>query len=153
MKRFALALTIPLVLAACAKINDAGMRLVTTTVPAHAVVNGTLLSGKASLQIDRSGTFSLSATEGNGLSCMGHQRYTASQSGMLHLQCSDGTLATLNFTALRESSGHARGSSANGSTASLTYGLPAAEARAYLVAPAGQRLSVAGDDALRAVSP
>lgn len=126
-------------LAGCAKINDAGMRLVASSAPAFAVVNGTWLSGSTSLHVDRTGSVSLDASDGTGLKCMGRLRYTASTSGVIHLQCSDGSGAALNFNAVQETRGYGSGHTARGPV-SLAFGFEAAEAAAYLALPAGKRL-------------
>lgn len=147
MKRLSLAALL-LCLAGCAKINDAGMRLVASSTPAFAVVNGTLLGGTVSLHVDRTGTLSLDAREGSGLKCMGRLRYTATQSGVVNLQCSDGTDAQLNFTAIRETSGYGSGRTAKG-LASLVFGLEAADAPAYLHLPAGRRMVTAPEGGAR----
>lgn len=138
MKTSALLTLLALALAGCAKINDAGMKLVASNAPAYAVVNGTFLAGTASLYVDRSGTISLDASSG-GLKCMGRLRYTATKSGVIALQCSDGTDALLNFTAVRETSGYASGPTAAGQ-ASLAFGFEANDAAAYLTLPRGKRL-------------
>lgn len=139
MKKTALPLLVLATLvcvAGCAKINDAGRRLLASSAPALAVVNGTLLSGKVSVFTDRTGTVTL---ESERLSCSGNQRYTATRTGVFNLNCSDGSDLQLSFVALAETSGHARGRTAAG-TASLTYGLEPAVAVAYLELPAGMRL-------------
>ena len=133
-------LLLPFALAGCAKINEAGMRLVASNLPAFAVVGNAVLSGTASLYVDRSGTLSLDDTEGSGLKCMGRLRYTATNTGVIHLQCSNGVDAQVNFTAVRETSGYGNGRSAQGPV-SLAFGFEAADAPAYLALPPGKRLS------------
>lgn len=132
--------------AGCAKINDASRRLLASSAPALAIVNGSLLSGKVMVFTDRTGTVAL---EGDGLSCSGHQRYTATRGGVFSLKCSDGNDVQLNFVALAETSGHARGRNARGPV-SLTYGLSPSEAAAYLDIPPGQRM-VSNEAGLRLV--
>lgn len=124
-------------LAGCAKINDVGMRLISSSAPALAVVNETLLSGELKLFTDRTGTVALNA--GSALQCMGNMRYTASKSGAINLKCSDNTEVSLNFNALSETSGFASGRGARG-PASLTFGLEPANAAAYLTLPPGKRI-------------
>lgn len=139
MKPFAILLCAALVLATtgCAKINDAGMRLLSSSAPALAVVSGTLLSGRVSLLSDRTGTVSLESPY--GLKCMGDLRYTASRSGSINLRCSDGTSVSLAFNALSETSGFANSQEAR-QPASLAYGLEPAQATAYLIPPSGKRI-------------
>lgn len=151
MKTLALPALLLLALAGCAKINDAGMRLVASNAPAYAVVNGSVLGGTASLYVDRSGTLSLDATDGTGLKCMGRLRYTATKSGVITLQCSDGTDALLNFTAVRETSGYGSGRTASGPV-SVAFGFEPADAPAYLPLPPGKRLVNPTDAAARPAS-
>lgn len=139
MKTPVLSALLLLSLAGCAKINDASMRLVASSAPAFAMVNDTLLSGSTSLHVDRTGIVSLDASDGSGLKCMGRLRYTATRSGVILLQCSDGSEAQLNFNAVQETRGYGSGRTAKGPV-SLTFGFEAAEAAAYLQLPAGRRL-------------
>ncbi len=137
MKAFALPLALSVSLAGCAKINDASMWVLSSSAPAVAVVSETVLSGKVVMKTNRAGTVTLQAA--SGLQCMGDLRYTASTSGSIQLQCSDGNEAALSFKALSETSGHASGQARRG-PATLAYGLPPAEAAAYLTVPPGKRL-------------
>lgn len=146
MRTLTFSILLALSLTGCAKINDAGMRLLSSSAPALAVVNETLLTGQVSLFTDRTGTVSLEAA--TGLKCMGHMRYTASQSGTINLKCSDGTEVSLSFRALSETSGFASGHVTPG-PASLTFGLEPANAVAYLTLPPGKRLVSAAKGGLR----
>jgi hypothetical protein len=124
-------------LAGCAKISDLSQKALSSTAPALAVVNETLLSGEVEFFIDRKGTVRLQAD--SGLACVGGLRYTASRAGIIHLQCSDGSESRLDFVALSETRGHASGRSAQG-LATLAYGLTPNDAAAYLTLPPGKRL-------------
>jgi hypothetical protein len=135
MKTIVFSLLLSFILAGCAKINDTTMQLLSSSSAAVAVVNDTVLSGKAVLFTDRSGTLSLESGTEPQLKCMGRLRYTATQTGVVSLQCSDGTDALLTFTAISETSGHGSGKTARG-MARFTYGLEMAEAAAYLKLPA-----------------
>lgn len=146
MKAYTTSLMLALSLAGCAKINDVGMRLISSSAPALAVVNETLLSGEVKLFTDRTGTVALNA--GGGLQCMGNMRYTASKSGAINLKCSDNTEASLSFNALSETSGFASGRGARG-PASLTFGLEPAKAVAYLTLPPGKRIVTSAEGGLR----
>jgi hypothetical protein len=134
MKSAAIWLTTTLFLASCAKVNDTAMNLLSSSSPAVAVVNGTLLTGKAVLFTDRTGTLDLQSNKEPVLKCMGRLRYTATQSGQVRLQCNDGTDAPMTFSTISETSGHGSGQTARG-TAAFTYGLDMAEAAAYLKLP------------------
>ena len=145
MKTLAPILIAAFSLVGCAKLGDYGTRLIASSASALAVVNGNLLTGKVTLNVDRSGTVALQGA--NGLNCMGNLRYTATPSGAINLQCSDGTQASLAFYVLSETSGYAHGRSAT-APASLTFGLDTEEATAYLIVPNGKRL-VRGEGVLR----
>lgn len=132
----ALLLSLPLLLGGCAALNDATLRALATSVPALAVVGDRVLSGEVLLYTDRSATLQLSSTNEPALSCVGSMRYTSSTGGVVNLRCSDGRQTQLPYQALGETSG--QGSNTQG--VSLTYGLPPETARAWLMAPAGQRL-------------
>lgn len=142
------ALGILLLLTACAKINDAGMRLVASTAPAFALIDDTLLTGKATVFVDRTGTLNLASDSAAGLQCAGNMRYTATRSGVISLQCSNGQEVLLTFTALSELSAYASGKSATGS-ATLTFGMEAANATPYLKLPAGKRIVTSEEGAAR----
>ena len=140
-----LLLALPLVLGGCARVNDLTMRTFATSAQSRAVIGNTVLTGSTTLYADRTGTVDLKAGGDQGLSCMGTMRYTSTSKGVVNLRCSDGLEVQLAFTALTETSGHGQGRYPGG-TASLTYGLDAEGARAWLLAPAGKQLVVSGDD-------
>ena len=54
-----LALAAIAVLAGCANLNDTGMSILSTRVPAFAVINGQLVQGDMTLYTDRTGTVTL----------------------------------------------------------------------------------------------
>ena len=142
MKSAVIWLISTLFLAGCAKINDTAMNVMASSSPAVAVVNGTLLTGKAVLFTDRTGTLDLQSDKEPVLKCMGRLRYTATQSGQVRLQCSDGTDASMTFTAVGESKGHGSGNTARG-TAAFTYGFDMTEAAAYLRLPTDKPVDAA----------
>jgi hypothetical protein len=139
MKTLTLSALLILALTGCAKVNDTGMRLLASSSPALAVVDDTLLSGKVTVYIDRSGTVNLESGPLSGLKCMGTLRYTATRSGVVNLQCSNGTNALMNFNAIGETSGYGGGKTAKG-LATFAFGLEPADAMAYLKLPAGKRV-------------
>ncbi|MFZ3127665.1 MAG: hypothetical protein WA136_06570 [Rhodoferax sp.] len=146
-------------LSACARINDAGMAVFSSTVPAIAIVNGQLLQGEMQLYPDRTGVVTLrsdadvNSTAGGGASpslvqapakgvvasCMGRMRYTATTTGTVDLRCNDGATADLKVTVLGETRGHGYGATGTGD-ASLVFGMAPAEARAHLVVPPNRQL-------------
>jgi len=139
--RARLLLAVILLATGCASVNDMTMKLLASGVTVYAVVGDHVLSGEATLYTDRSGTLTLAGKTGDDANCVGSMRYTSSTGGTIQLRCSDDLQTTLAFTALTETSGHARALPGH---ASLTYGLAAESARAWLIAPAGKRLVVSG---------
>lgn len=135
MKSIAILLLVALFLAGCAKINDTTMQLLSSASPAMAVMNDTVLTGRALLYPDRTGTLDLVSGTEPQIKCMGKLRYTATQTGVASLKCSDGTDALLTFTAISEISGHGSGRTARG-MARFTFGFEMTEASAYLQLPA-----------------
>lgn len=127
-------------LSGCARVNDAGMRLVSSTVDAYLIVNGQYLSGDVRLVPDRTGRVSFSSEAGAIRSCGGGLRYTASNGGEIDLRCSDGTQLALQITMLSETRGYGYASSAQG-PASLVYGLSEQDAQGFLTVPAGMLLA------------
>jgi len=134
-------------LCACAKVNDAGLWLVTSKVDAYLLVNGQLLTGSTRLVPDRSGRVAFTTEEGAIRSCAGALRYTATHSGAMDVQCSDGTQVTLEFTVIGETKGYGYGATPQG-VASVAYGVSESDAQALLKAPPGKKLVVGADGAL-----
>jgi hypothetical protein len=128
-----------LLLCGCAKVNDKTLGWFSTNVDAYAIVSGQLLTGNVALIPDRTGRLTFSADSGPVTTCAGSMRHTASNAGMIDLRCNDGTLAQLQFTLITETRGYAYGKTANGPV-SLTFGLPATDARAFLTVPEGKKL-------------
>jgi hypothetical protein len=139
MKCFVLLMFAATGLVGCAKINDVGMGMLSSSSLAVAVINDTLLTGKAVVYTDRTGTLNLESDTEPKLKCMGNIRYTASRSGSAVLKCSDGNEAAMQFNAMGETRGYGSGKSNRG-TASFAFGLPLASAAAYLTLPAGKRI-------------
>ena len=139
MKRLVFPLLGVITLLGCAKINDAGMGLLSSSSLAVAVINDTLLMGKAVVYTDRTGTLNLESSDDPKIRCMGNIRYTASRSGSAQLKCSDGSEAVMAFNAIGETRGYGDGKSSRG-PASFVFGLPIASASAYLILPAGKRI-------------
>ena len=133
--------------AGCARINDAGLGLVTTKVDAFAVVNGQVVSGNVYLIPDRTGRVVLGAEQedaASSVTCGGVMRYTGTFSGTMDLHCSDGSGGAIPYNLVTETRGFANGGTA-AAPVSLVFGVSEAEAIAYLTAPAGHHL-VARDE-------
>ena len=125
----------------CAQLNDAGLALLSSTMPAVAIVDGQLFQGEIQLFPDHTGTVSLGAagSDGQRASCVGRLRYTATSAGALDLRCSGGILGDLKMTLLGDTRGYGYGPTATG-TASLVFGMTAQESRAHLLVPADRKL-------------
>lgn len=159
-----LALAAIAVLAGCANLNDTGMSILSTRVPAFAVINGQLVQGDMTLYTDRTGTVTLGleaaqVTNNNSsvdfpaaaapvanpverpvlYSCQGRFRYTATTYGAIDLRCNEGSTSELRIAMVGETRGYGYGTTASGQ-ASLTFGMTPTEARAHLTAPAGKQL-------------
>jgi len=141
-----------LFLAGCAKVNDTSLRLVSTEVDAYAIVSGQVLTGNVILIPDRSGRVTFSPENGKELACLGGMRYTATNSGSMELNCSDGSSAQLQYMLLTETRGYAYGTNSAGPV-SVVFGLSPQDARAYLTVPPGKRLVVAEGQGLLELQP
>jgi hypothetical protein len=141
MKSLALSALLVLTLTGCAKVSDTGMRLLATPAQALAVIDDAVLSGKVTVFIDRTATVNLESGPLGGLKCMGTLRYTATRSGVVSLQCSNGADVMMSFNAIGEASGYGSGKTAKG-LASFAFGMDPADAAAYLKPPAGKRVVV-----------
>jgi hypothetical protein len=120
-----------LLLCGCAKVNDTGLRWVSTKVDAWLVVNGQLLAGTVLLVPDRTGRASFTTDKGPITNCSGGMRYTATYSAAMDLRCNDGTQIDLQTTLLTETRGYGYGATAQG-PASIAFGLPEEDARAFM---------------------
>jgi hypothetical protein len=129
----------------CAKINDYASWPLATSVDAFAIVNTQLLQGKVQLLTDRTGRVTLSAAKGPVTNCVGSLRFTGTTVGAIDLRCNDGADAALQFALLSETRGYAYGHTTAGPT-SLTFGLPSAQAQAYLKVPPNRKLVEVGKD-------
>ena len=126
--------------AGCAQMNDAGLAILSSSLPAIAIVDGQLLKGDIQLFPDHTGTVNLRSQGESGdgqagtFSCMGRLRYTATTTGAVDLRCSGGVMADLKMTLLGETRGYGYGPTAGG-TASLVFGMTAQESQAHLIVP------------------
>lgn len=139
ISRFLL-VTLGLAVAGCAKVNDKTLGWFSTNADSFLIVNGALLTGTATLIPDRTGRLAFTADTGPVSGCAGTMRYTASQAGTIDLRCNDGAIALLKYTLITETRGYAYGKAAD-TPVSLTFGLSAADARAFLTVPEGKKLS------------
>lgn len=124
----------------CAMVNDKALHLVSTKLPAVAIVNSQILQGDMVLLPDRTGTLSLNASAGPIRSCSGQVRYEASNGGVIDLRCNDGSATLMRYSLLSETRGYAYGATAVG-PASLTFGLAGADVPAYLTVPPNKKLN------------
>jgi hypothetical protein len=135
----AVLLVFALDLSGCAKVNDKTLGWFSSGVDAYAIVSGQLISGDVILIPDRTARLSFSAKSGPVTTCAGSMRYTASSSGTIDLRCNNGAVAQLQFTLITETRGYAYGKTDDGPV-SLTFGLSATDARAFLTVPEGKKL-------------
>jgi hypothetical protein len=127
-------------LCSCARINDTGLRLVSTKRDAYLIVNGQLLTGDVLLVPDRTGRVSFSAEKGAISACSGSIRYTATNNGEVDLRCSDGSQVALHTTLLGETRGYGYSSTTKGPS-SMVFGMDEPDVRAFLTVPAGMTLA------------
>ena len=151
MKLISSTFALMLILTGCAKINDAGMKFLSSSSPAFMVINGQFLTGDAVLYIDRSGTLALESTLEPKIKCMGSIRYTATRSGTANIRCSDGVESAMTFNAITETRGFGGGATGVG-TASFAFGMTADEASAYLSLPVGKRIATSPTGEIQLVS-
>ena len=134
-----LALAFLLGMVGCAKVNDKTLGWFSSGVDAYVIVSGQLLTGDVVLIPDRTGRLTFSANSGTVTTCAGSMRHTAVNSGMIDLRCNNGSVAQLQFTLITETRGYAYGKADDGPV-SLTFGLSATDARAFLTVPEGKKL-------------
>jgi hypothetical protein len=135
---------LPLLLCSCARVNDTGLRLVSTKRDAYLIVNGQLLTGTVLLAPDRTGRISFSAEKGAIAACSGSMRYTATHSGEVDVHCNDGTQVTLQTTLLGETRGYGYGRTAKGPS-SVVFGMSDQDTSALLTVPPGMTLAIGAD--------
>ena len=133
-----------LLLSACARVNDTGLRLVSSKRDALLIVNGQLLTGNVLLVPDRTGRVSFSTEKGVITACSGSMRYTATNNAEMDVHCNDGTQVTLQTTLLSETRGYGYGRTDQGPS-SLTFGLSDQDARAFLTVPQGKTLAIGAE--------
>lgn len=143
--RFACFALAALLLGGCARVNDTGLRLVSTKVDAFLLINGQILTGTVLLVPDRTGRVSFANEQGAIGSCSGGLRYTATNAGEVDLRCNDGTEVALHFSSLAETKGYGYGTTSQG-TASIAFGLSDADALAFLKVPSGKKIAPRASD-------
>ena len=124
-----------LLLCGCAKVNDMGLLLVSSSEWAFLSINGQRLNGAITLVPDRTGRVSFAVDEAvkNATisSCSGGMRYTATYSAEVALYCNDGTQVIVKATLISETRGYGYGSTPQGPV-SFAFGMPEAEAYAFM---------------------
>ncbi len=149
-------LLIPLVcatsMAGCASSLEKVSGWMSSNADALAVLDGQVLQGKMNFAREREGTLQIQTRAGPILSCSGPLRYTATHAGMLQLNCNDGRIGKLAFSALSPVSGTARGNVGT-SPVLLTYGLAPEKAVGYLGVPLEMLAAPAAQQAPVTASP
>ena len=134
-----------LLLGGCARVNETGLRLVSTKADAFLVINAQILTGTVVFVPDRTGRVSFAKDQGDISSCSGALRYTATSAGEVDLRCNDGTEVALHFTLLSETKGYGYGTTSQG-TSSIAFGLSDADALAFLKVPPGKKIAPRASD-------
>lgn len=140
-KRWLWMVLLPSLLWGCAKVNDVGMRLVSSKSEAYLIIHGQLLAGEVLLIPDRTGRASFASDKGAIRSCSGGMRYTSTNGAEIDLRCSDGSQVALQTTLVSETRGYGYSSTTQGQT-SVAFGLSAQDASAFLIAPSGMTLTL-----------
>ena len=151
VKSYFSALLLCLAVSGCARVAETGMVVFASTLHSFAVVNGQMLNGEVQLVPDRNGSVTLRKSISADVlpkidgfapieSCMGRLRFTSTAAGEMDLRCNEGSIATLHFSLIADATGYAY-NQGPGVPASLTFGLRAAQAKAYLQAPAGKEVT------------
>ena len=127
----ALALATPLLLGACALLEDNVQNVFASRTAASAVVAGRLLQGQISWTTGRIGQIHLHSEGTPLLECAGSLHMTATVSGVANMQCNNGQTAVIPFALLSPLRATGRGQM-GAAEFSLTYGLPPEMAAPYL---------------------
>jgi hypothetical protein len=120
-----------LLAAGCARVNDTGLRLVSTKVDAYLLVNKQWLAGDVLLIPDRTGRAMFTASKGDITACSGSLRYTGTNTMDFDLHCNEGTQVVLQAMLQGETRGYGYGATAQG-PASVAFGMDEDEAHAYM---------------------
>jgi hypothetical protein len=146
---YAWILALGVVLSGCARVTETGMVVFASTLHSFAVVNGQMMTGEVQLVPDRTGSVTLRTSTPSASaaldsfspisSCMGRLRFTSTSGGEMDLRCNEGSIATLHFSLIADATGYAY-NQGPGMPVSLTFGLRAASAKAYLQAPVGKQV-------------
>lgn len=123
-------------LTGCADVEHVAWTLASSTKPAILLLAGQTLEGSVQLRPDRTGAVQMRGS-GTIASCAGSLRFTAVNSGLMDMRCSDGAVFDLRFSLVNEVKGYAYGTHQDAAVA-LTFGMDTPQAQAYL-APAQQR--------------
>ena len=120
-----------LALGGCSTVEQTAADIFASRTHAAAVYAGRLLQGQASFASSREATIHLQSSAAPAISCFGAMRFTATNSGVVNLACSDGMAVAMPFQALGPLRGSGRNQSGE-SVFSLAYGLPAEMLASYL---------------------
>jgi spore coat protein U-like protein len=132
--RLVLALSCALVLSACVSSLEKVSGWLSSNADIFAVLDGQVMLGKMNFAREREASAQLQTQTGPLLACTGNLTYTATQVGLIQMNCNDGRSGRLNFAATGPITGTARGLVGN-APMSLTYGLSADKAAGHLGVP------------------
>jgi hypothetical protein len=85
--------------------------------------------------ISKNGSTAVRMTNAVGVKCVGIFPYAGRAKSKGELICTDGRIAKMTFTALSRTSGHGYGTASDHTAIAFYFGLPEAEAEAYLGLP------------------
>lgn len=123
--------------------SPAGAQVFSATRAVIAIVTDDLYVGEAVGHLSGAGTLAIHAQKNPAVTCIGEFTSSATLGGSGQLHCSDGSVATFQFTRLTAFTGHGVGSFGGGAL-SFVYGLSAADAAPYLKLPEGKQLKYNG---------
>ena len=87
---------------------------------------------QGSATITKNGSTAVRMTNAFGVECVGDFPYAGRAKSAGELICTDGRIAKMTFTALSKTSGYGYGTASDRTTIAFFFGLPEAEANAYL---------------------
>ena len=124
-------------------VAPAGAQMLSATRAVIAIAADDLYIGEAVGHLSGAGTLAIRAQKNPAVTCAGELTSSAALEGSGQLHCSDGSVATFQFTRMTAFTGHGVGSFGGGAM-SFVYGLSAADAAPYLKLPEGKRLKYNG---------
>jgi len=120
-------------------VPPAGAQIFSATRAVIAIVANDLFVGEAEGHLSGAGTLTIHSQKNPALTCGGQFASSPELGGAGQLQCSDGSVATFQFTLLTTFTGYGTGSFGR-AVMTFVYGLGYADAVPYLSLPQGKKL-------------